>query len=98
MTGFSPMDLASFVNLGEQMSVLHSGKRVHMLLRSSETPTHLSGADVSAYYRQVWSTHLQDLLSYEDAFRYTVIDLCRELFVALYEGVASGALEEVYRP
>jgi len=41
---------------------------------------------------------LQNLLSYEDAFWYTLIDLCRELGVALYEGVASKALGEVYRP
>lgn len=98
VTSFSPVDLVSFVNLGEQISILHSGKRVHMALRSPETPVHLNEADIIAYYRQLWSVHFQNLLSYEDAFRYTVVDLCRELSIALYEGVASGALDEVYKP
>lgn len=98
VTGFSPTDFASFVNLGEQMSVVHSGKKVHMLLRSLETPTHLSEADATVYYQHLWSIHFENLLSYEDAFWYTFIDLCRELGVARYEGVASETLGEVYRP
>lgn len=95
---FSGADIASAINIKENISVVQSGNELFALVRTEETLPSVNVMLLDQEVEVLFDEYVQDGLPYQEALIFANLDACVHYGLAFYAGKAFQKLKEVFRP